>query len=152
MNAAAFNMNKQKLTQCCKEKTGNTEKVKTKTKYILDHINKDSYTCKLLPEIILSNRLQAKTIIIARSGMLECGKNFKATIPETCTRYLQVDNENHRMNECLNWKHLNYIDNNIKVDFQDVYSNDPQRLSVVVDRIRGVWELSLGKGTMKRRT
>ena len=84
--------------------------------------------------------------------MLACGKNFKATIPETCTRCLQVDNENHRMNECLNWKHWNYIDNDIKVDFQDVYSNDPQRLSVVVDRIRGVWELSLGKGTMKRRT
>ena len=55
------------------------------------------------------------------------------------------------MNECLNWKHLNYIDSREKVDFQEVYSNDPQRLAVVIDRIWGVWELSLGKGVMKRR-
>ena len=55
------------------------------------------------------------------------------------------------MNECINWKHLNYIDSREKVDFQDVYSDDPQRLAVVIDRIRGVWELSLGRGTMRRR-
>ena len=151
MNAAALNMNKKKLSQSCKNKIGNTEKVKTKTKYVLDLINEESYTCKPLPEIIISNRLQAKTIIIARSGMLECGKNFKATIPETCVICSKIDDENHRMNECLNWKHLNYIDSREKVDFQEVYSNDPQRLAVVIDRIWGVWELSLGKGVMKRR-
>ena len=83
--------------------------------------------------------------------MLECGKNFKATIPETCTTCLRLDDENHRMNECSSWKHINYINSNNKVDFQDVYSNDPQKLSVIIERVRGVWELSLGKGTMKRR-
>ena len=147
----ALIMNKKKLSQNCTEKIGDTEKVKTKTKYVLDHINKDSYTCKPLPEIILSNRLYTKTLIIARSGMLECGKNFKATISETCHRCSQIDDENHRLNECLNWEHLNNRNNSTKVDFQDVYSSDPQKLSVVIDRIRGVWELSLGKGAMKRR-
>ena len=139
------------MTQNCKEKVGSTEKVKTKTKYILNQINEDSYTGKPLPEIISSNRLRAKTLIIARSGMLECGKNFKATIPETCNRCMQIDDENHRMNECLNWEHLNSLGAGGKVDFQDVYSNDPHKLSVVTDRIRCVWELSLGKGIMRRR-
>ena len=42
VNTAAFNMNKKKLTQGCKEKKENTEKIKPKTKYILDKI--DEYT------------------------------------------------------------------------------------------------------------
>ena len=142
-------MNKKKLTQGCKEKKEDHEKVKPKTKYILDQI--DEYTGKPLTEVISSSRLQAKTLIIARSGMLECGKNFKATIPETCDKCLKLDDENHRMNECLNWKHVNYVNSNSKVDFQDVYSSDPQKLSLIIDRIQGVWELSLGKGIMKRR-
>ena len=151
VNAAVFNMNKKKLTQSCKEKKDGTEKVKSKTKYVFDHINENLYTGKPLPEIVVSNRLLTKTLIIARSGMLECGKNFKATIPETCVKCLQLDDENHRMNECSSWQHINYINSNSKVDFQDVYSNDPQKLSVVIDRVRSVWEMSLGKGTMKRR-
>ena len=69
----------------------------------------------------------------------------------TCGKCLKTDDENHRMNECINWKHLNYIDSYEKVDFQDVYSDDPQRLAVVIDRIRGVWKLSLGRGMMRRR-
>ena len=150
VNIAVFNMNKKKLTQGCKEKKENTEKIKPKTKYILDKI--DEYTGKPLAEVISSSRLQAKTLIIARSGMLECGKNFRATIPETCALCSKFDDENHRMNECPNWKHVNYINSSNKVDFQDVYSRDPQKLSSVVDRIQGVWELSLGKGFMKRRS
>ena len=53
-------MNKKKLTQNCIEKVGSTEKVKTKTKYVLDQVNDDSYSGKPLPEIISSNRLRAK--------------------------------------------------------------------------------------------
>ena len=151
VNIAALNMNKRKLTQGCIEKLGDTERVKPKTKYVFDQINDNLYTGKPLPEVIMSNRLQAKTLIIARSGMLECGKNFKATIPETCKDCLLKDDENHRMNECQNWKHINYFNSSDKVDFRDVYSSDPQKLSVIVERILGVWELSLGKGIMKRR-
>ena len=101
-------MNKNKLTQNCKETRDETERVKPKTKYVLDQINENLYTGKPLPEVISSNRLQAKTLIIARSGMLECGKNYKGTIPETCHTCSLLDDENHRMNECLNWTHLNY--------------------------------------------
>ena len=151
VKTATLKVNKEKLTRYCKEKIGNTERVKTKTKFILDHINENLYICKPLPEIVSSNKLQAKTIIVARSGMLECGKNFKATLPETCVRCSKIDDENHRMNECVNWQHINYIDSCKKVDSQEVYCNDPQRLAVVIDQIRGVWELSLGRGMMKRR-
>ena len=134
------------------QKVGNTEKVKTKTKFVLHQISEESYSGEPLPEIISSNRLRAKTLIIARSGMLECGKNFKATIPETCNTCMKVDDENHRMNECLNWKHLYSLSTGGKVDFQEVYCNDPLKLSAVIDRIWCVWKLSLGKGMMRRHT
>ena len=68
-----------------------------------------------------------------------------------CLKCMQKDDENHRMNDCLNWNHLNSLGAGGKVDFQDVYSSDPHKLSVVIDRIRCVWELSLGKGIMRRR-
>ena len=55
------------------------------------------------------------------------------------------------MNECSNWKHINYFNGSNEVDLQDVYGSDPQKLSVIIEQILGVWELSLGKGIIKRR-
>ena len=66
-------MNKKKLINNCTEKQHSIEKAKTKTKYILDQINNDSYKNEPLPEVVASSKLTAKTIIIGRSGMLQCG-------------------------------------------------------------------------------
>ena len=38
----------------------------------------------------------------------------------------------------------------VDVGFQDVFSNDPQILDVVIPRIHRVWELSFGNGTMRK--
>ena len=150
VRAAVNNMNKQKLIGNCTEKQGDTEKAKTKTKYILDQINSDSYKNEPIPEVVASSKLTAKTLIIARSGMLQCGKNFKGTNPEICRKCNVIDNENHRMNECPNWQNPTEMPNTSKVNFKDIYSDDPQTLQKVIKRIQGIWELSLGNGTMKK--
>ena len=150
VKTAVNDMNKQKLISNCMEKQGDTEKVKTKTKYILDQINSDSYKNEPIPEIVVSSKLTAKTLIIARSGMLQCDINYKGTSPETCKKCNVIDDENHRMNECPNWRNTTESQNNSTVNFRDIYSNDPQTLQKVIKHIQGVWELSLGNGTMKR--
>ena len=140
-------MNKKKLIESCVEKQGNNERVKTKTRYLMDQIKDASYKCKPPPELIASSKLQTKTLIIARAGMLECGKNFRGSIPEICRRCQVPDDENHRLNICPNWHRPNDLN---QADFQDVYCNDSQKLQAIVKRIQSLWELSLGKGSMKR--
>ena len=150
VRAAVTDINKKKLIENCTEKRGDIEIMKTKTKYILDDINTNSYKNEPTPEVVASSKLTAKTIIIARSGMLQCGKNFKGTNPETCRKCNTIDDENHRMNECPDWRNTNETQNLNNINFQDIYSHDPLILDKVIKRVRGVWELSLGNGTMKR--
>ena len=138
VKAAVAAMNKQKLIESCIERQGNTERVKTKSKYIMDQINQDSYQHQPIPELIASSKLQTKTLIIARAGMLECGKNLKGTIPETCKRCHVLDDENHRMKECPDW-HLSIEPEDLtQVDFQDIYCNDPQKLQTLMKHIQSV--------------
>ena len=75
---------------------------------------------------------------------------FKGTIPELCKHCQLPDNENHRLNECGFWKETNFVDQNDNIGFQDVFSSDPQTLDTVISRIRSVWELSFGNGSMKK--
>ena len=77
------------------------------------------------------------------------GENFKGTNSETCKECNVTDDENHRMNECPNWK-TNKLPNINKVDFKDIYSNNPLILKNVIKCVQGVWELALGNGSMKR--
>ena len=83
--------------------------------------------------------------------MLECGKNFKGTLPEICQNCLVADSEDHRMNICPKWKDTNYFESETKINFSNVFSNDSSILPRVIERIQKVWELSLGNGLMKRK-
>ena len=118
----------------------------------MDWIKEYSYENHPVPELIASSKLETKTLIIARAGMLECGKNFKGSIPEMCKKCHVLDDENHRMKDCPDWHHPNDLEDLNLLDFKDIYSNDPQKLQPVIKHIQGVWELSLGKGTMKKRS
>ena len=82
--------------------------------------------------------------------MLECGKNFKGTIPETCKGCGERDDESHRLNSCRNWRHINFSETAEKVNFGDVYSNDTDVLLPIVKCIQRVWELHFGNGSMKK--
>ena len=82
--------------------------------------------------------------------MLECGKNFKGTIPEICRACGERDDESHRLNSCHTWRHLNYSETVEKINFGDVFSNDIDVLLPVIRSIQRVWELHFGNGSMKK--
>ena len=82
--------------------------------------------------------------------MLECGKNFKGSIPEICRGCGEEDDESHRLNRCRTWKHLNFSETVVKPDFGDVSSNDINILLPVIKNIQRVLELHVGNSSMKK--
>ena len=142
--------NKQKLLESCVQQGPEGEKIKTKTSYIYHEINNDTINTEPLPEIVSSSKVNTKTIILARCGMLECGKNFKGSIPEICKGCGEWDDESHRLNRCSTWRHLNFSERTEKIDFGGIYSNDINVLIPVTRNIQRVWELHFGNGSMKK--
>ena len=137
-----------KLKESCTSITAAGEHINTKTKHIYDQIQ-TSYTRKPLPELIRLNKQRTRTIILARFGMLECGANFKGTLPENCRSCNVRDDENHRLNECKTWQERNRSLNPIKCDFQDVFSDSPDKLETICTEIENLWELKYSKGRMR---
>ena len=135
VSTAVREKNKQKLLDSLVQRGPTEEKIKTKTAYIYHDINKDSFSNEALTEITSSNKVNTKTIILARCGMLECGKNFKGTIPDICRECGVVDDESHRLNRCVLWKHLNFSETANGVDFGTIYVNDYVKLLPVIQSI-----------------
>ena len=102
------------------------------------------------PEILLCNKQETKTLITARFGMLECGKNFKGTMSETCNRCNVVDDENHRLNDCPIHKNVNLFETQHKVDFNDVFSTNINILRPVLKEIEKVWNVRNAHGSMNK--
>ena len=107
-----------------------------------------SYKRQIQLEILKTTKQEAKTILIARYRMLQCGKNFKGTINEQCSQCKCIDDENHRLNYCIKWKNINYYDETEKVDFDLVFSTDIQILRNVIGKIEKVWNTRNAHGTM----
>ena len=150
VQTAVLNKNKQKLLESCIEQTQDGVKVKTKTAYIHKILENSVYTFQPLSELIISNKIETKTIILARNGMLTCGRNFKATIPEECRECRLVDNEDHRLNKCPQWHETNFVNHDTLIEFTDVFSDKREKLSPIIQRIQQVWELHTGNGAMKK--
>ena len=150
VNTAVKEKNKQKLLESCVQLGPDGQRIKTKTAYIYHNVKDNTFNHEALPEIVTSNKVNTKTIILARCGMLECGRNFKGTIPEICRGCGEEDNESHRLNRCKTWKHLNLSETDYKVDFGDIYSDNTQKVMHVIKAIQRVWELHFGNGTMKK--
>ena len=149
MYDAVEKVNKQKLMDNCVKTTETGLQVYTKSKFIHD-VSKDDYIRKPLNEIIWRSKLATKTIILARSGMLECGKNFKGTIPEKCRTCESIDDENHRLNDCITFRDTNFYDSETKVDFHKIYSNDIETLREIIPIIQKVWNTKTAHGTMAK--
>ena len=140
--------NRLKLLDSCIQQ--GSEKIKTKTAYVYNKISNDANCHEILPEILLLNRVDTKTVIVARSGMLECGKNFKGTLPEICRECGEEDSESHRLNRCVIWRHLNYLETVNEVEFDDIYNSEKAKLSQIIPCIQRIWEIHNGNGTMKK--
>ena len=83
--------------------------------------------------------------------MLECGKNFKGSLKETCAHCNVLDDESHRLNYCEKLKEINLFDsNNGKVDFRDVFSSDVKVLRNIIPHIEKVWNVKTAHGNIYR--
>ena len=141
--------NKEKLLSNCTTTTPQGIKINTKTIHIHNSLTTTTHKRKPLREIIDQNKQKTKTIILARNGMLECGKNFKGTMKDVCQECNKIDDEEHRLNDCKTWNEMNNV-GKTRVDFTDIYSEDVDVLKRVIDVIENVWELKYANGKMKR--
>ena len=80
--------------------------------------------------------------------MLECGKNFRGTQNELCDVCRCTDDEEHRLNQCIKYREINYYSAEDKIAFASVYSSDTNLLDPILKRIRVVWNINNGHGTM----
>ena len=78
--------------------------------------------------------------------MLECGKNFKGSMRETCNVCNEYDDENHRLNFCKRFNDINLSNSDRKVNFKDVYSTDIEVIKRVITQIEKVWNVKTAHG------
>ena len=121
---------------------------KTKTASIVHKLNSINYIRKPCDELMSCNKTGCKTVIMARFGMLECGKNFKGTLTDNCVVCNTIDDEEHRLNHCKRFSEINFHDSPQKIPFDTVFSTDTDALHKIIERIKLVWNVSTAHGSM----
>ena len=139
--------NTEKLIEECYKTTDGEKKEKRKTAHIIEKITAKTYKRQPLPEIMMFSKIETKTLITARFGMLECGHNYKGTLSSECVICKCLDDEEHRMNHCKKLAEVNYHDQAGKVNFDTIYTNDVDTLKIIVERISHVWNVETAHGT-----
>ena len=140
--------NKERLLQSCYKTVDGIKTPKTKKQYMARDLDRREYIRSPDSFILKTTKSEAKTIIMARYGMLQCGKNFKGSDLVNCNTCNVVDDENHRLNYCTKWKDTNLLNSDITIDFKNVYSNDIETLRVIIPYIQKVWNVKNANGTM----
>ena len=142
--------NGKKLLENCQTKINDGVKINTKTKHIYQELSEEVYKAEAKKSITEGTKQRARTIFLARNGMLYCGKNMKGTIAEICPECKVIDDENHRLNICPKWGGTGNDDTDNEVEFNDIYSEDSQTLNRVISKIENVWEVKFANGRMKK--
>ena len=140
--------NTERLLKDCHRIENGEQKRKTKTAFIVDHIKEPGYVRGPTKELLKCTKREAKALLIARFGMLECGKNFKGTHSTNCTECGVYDDEEHRLNYCTRYKVSNYFNSSSKIDFNLIYSNDVRDIRDVIEKISTVWNFKTANGSM----
>ena len=149
--------NKQRLLNDCFKTCNGTQTPKTKTIHIVDKIKSPTYQHKTQDEFLECTRQETKSILIARFGMLECGQNYKGSLDTLCRLCKTIDNESHRLNECLKYKtnkqpptsHTNSSPLTPYVNFDDIHSCDKNAISPLLTKIEALWNTMTAHGTMR---
>ena len=81
---------KRLIDDCYKSVNGNRVP-KTKTRYIIADLENESHQRKPHEGITDCTKHATKTLVIARFGMLECGRNFKSSMQEVCRMCNTID-------------------------------------------------------------
>ena len=145
---AIENENTRRLIEECHKIENGVEKRKTKTAHIIDLIKDPEYRRTRANELNECNKSETKTILIARFGMLECGKNFKGSQNIICNGCRVIDDEDHRLNTCLKYRDINFLSCDTKIDFQLIFSNDVEVVKKTASEISRVWNTRNANGSM----
>ena len=145
---AVEKQNRTRLIDECHKNVEGIPTPKTKSAHIIPKLNDTNYTRKPLEELSHLSKREAKTLIIARYGMLECGRNFKGTQSEQCITCCCIDDEEHRLNVCPLYSSTNYNDYSDKIKFETIFSNNIVTIREILPRIANVWNTKIGQGSM----
>ena len=151
VNEAAEKINVSKLNEECDTKNRNETKTKTKVAHLKEQLNSPNYVRKRDPFIMRNqSMIHARALIMGRFGMLQCAKNF-ATQHGTkqCKDCGVIDDESHRINFCTKYRTVNNCDKTDKIEFDDIYSDDNNKIMNVVKAILCVWDLAHNKNEMR---
>ena len=84
-------------------------------------------------------------------GMLNCGRNFKyGHGGEYCKKCKVIDDENHRINYCTEYRERNLHDSSIKVDFKSIDSGKDDVVERVLEVVCKLWDLGNGRNCMRQ--
>ena len=151
VDEAGETINKTKLREECFLKERGQSRRKTKTKTIVDDIDKHGYSRKPIEIIKELSVLETRALIMGRFGMLECRANFSSGAGgKMCANCGIIDDENHRMNYCSLYKHVNLHDTDEKVDFCQIHSDDKQQAVKVIRNVLSMWDLEYGINAMRK--
>ena len=138
--------NKEILIDMCYSKKGE----KTKTRYVLEKLKSDCYERKPLSSFINRNKLMSRVLIMSMFGMLDCATNYKHGYGgENCRQCNVVDDESHRINDCIKYKEWNLFCSRYKYDFHTIFSNDDECVDRTIEVVNHIWDLTNGKNEMK---
>ena len=142
---AVLKKNGEKLLENCITKSGEVIKINTKTRHIHRKLTDEIYKAEPLKIIAFGDKQRARTIFLSQNHMLECGKNMKSTIDANCNECQEIDDENHRLNRCKKWNtEISYA------EFDDIFSNDGDKVERIITDIENKWELKFANGRMKK--
>ena len=152
VNEAIEKANMKKLMNACTKNTPDGVVICTKTKYIHQTLSNTTIVYQRNPqkEIVMGNKERAKSIIISRNRMLDCGTNYKGTMSQACRTCKTLDNEDHRLNDCLVYKENNLVNYLEKCKFDDIYSDNVEILNPILTHIEKLWEFRFANGRMKK--
>lgn len=67
---------------------------------------------------------------------------------EICKECNILDDENHRLNYCEKWKDRNNFNENVKIDFNLVFSERVEELRYIIQFIEKLWNTRNAHGSM----
>ena len=138
--------NKERLTQDLHKTDDGQKTAKTKTATIVEKILDHQYIRKPIPELLHLNKHETRTLIMARYGMLECGRNRGGSMKKNCESCNIIDDEEHRLNKCTKWE--NHRNEPEIIPFEQIYSNDLDSIKQILYRITSIWNTKNGQGSM----
>ena len=109
------------------------------------------YKRKPLEILNYGSVLVARALIMGRYGMLQCKANFSNGYAEkNCEVCRKLDNESHRINECIVYQNINLCDSDGLLDYELIYSDNLVEVMKVLRTVLRMWDLGCGKNAMRK--